>query len=62
MGRERVKTDYQAGSLGGRVWLGAYTLDTMFLMGFKSEYERGRKWILKRLEINVVSLRAFECI
>jgi len=37
-------------------------LDTMFLMGFKSEYERGRKWILKRLDIHVVSLRAFECI
>ena len=30
-------------------------LDTIYLMGFMDEYERGRNWIVNDLNINVVS-------
>lgn len=30
-------------------------LDTIYLMGLVEEYERGRDWIIKSLDLNVVS-------
>ena len=52
------RTGHSAGIFGSTpTRLGATIvdgLDTMYLMGFLSEYERGRDWILKNLNLNVV--------
>ena len=48
----------QATKLGATIVDG---LDTMYLMGFEEEYQRGREWILNNLNINVDSeFSAFE--
>lgn len=57
--RPITKTGHSASVFGQSTKLGATIvdgLDTMYLMGFKDEYERGREWILKNLNMNVVKL------
>lgn len=63
--RPSSKIGHSAGIFGARpTKLGATIvdgLDTMYLMGYQEEYERGREWILKNLNINVDSeFSAFE--
>jgi hypothetical protein len=55
---------HSAGIFGSSTKLGATIvdgLDTMYLMGFEEEYQRGREWILKNLNLAVdAEFSAFE--
>jgi mannosyl-oligosaccharide alpha-1,2-mannosidase len=58
------KAGHSAGIFGAQTKLGATIvdgLDTMYLMGFIDEYQRGRDWIIKKLNINLdAEYSAFE--
>jgi hypothetical protein len=58
------RVGHSAGIFGSSTKLGATIvdgLDTIYLMGFEEEYQRGREWILKNLNLNVdAEFSAFE--
>ena len=52
-------TGHSAGIFGSSTKFGATIvdgLDTMYIMGFKEEYLRGKKWIEQNFHLNVVSI------
>jgi mannosyl-oligosaccharide alpha-1,2-mannosidase len=59
-----TRVGHSAGIFGASTKLGATIvdgLDTMYLMGYEEEYQRGREWILKNLNLKVdAEFSAFE--
>ncbi len=64
------KTGHSAGIFGSSTALGATIvdgLDTIYLMGFMDEYNKGKEWIDKNFNINIVNknyyiICIFDCI